>query len=91
MKIKLTKKTAIEEEGIFYLRPLFYPDDQRNMKYGLESSNFKVGYESYFNELHPEQDETGSSIFDVAMIVDRKTKKILKENKKLTPGINYDS
>ena len=61
------------------------------MKYGLDSSNFKVGYESYLNELHPDQDETASSIFDVAIIIDRSTKKILKENKKLTPGINYDS
>ena len=90
MKIKLTKKTAIEEEGIFYLRPLFYADHY-DMKHGLKSSNFKVGYESYLNELHPDQDGTGQSIFDVAMIVDRKTKKVVKENKKLTPGINYES
>ena len=61
------------------------------MKYDLESSNFKIEYESYLNELHPGQYETGTSIFDVAIIIDRNTKKILKENKKLTPGINYKS
>ena len=76
---------------MFYLRPLFYPDDDDGIKYGLGHSNFKVGYESYLNELHPDQEETGPSIFDVAMIVDRKTKVVVKENKKLTPGINYDS
>ena len=61
------------------------------MKYLLESSNFKVGYKSYLNELHPDQDETGPSIFDVAVIIERSTKNILKKNKKLTPGINHDS
>ena len=75
---------------MFYLRPLFYGDSDV-MKYRLDSSNFKVGYESYLNEFHPDQYETGSSIFDVAMIIDRKTKKVVKENKKLTPGINDDS
>ena len=87
---QLTKKTAMEDEGIFHLRPLFYADETY-MKYRLTASNFKVGYESYLNELHPDQDETGPSIFDVAMIVDRKTKKVVKENKKLTPGINYET
>lgn len=87
----MTKKTAIEEEGIFYLRPLFFPDNDDDMKYGLDSSNFKVEYESYLNEFHRYQHETGPSIFDVAIIIDRSTKNILKENKKLTPGLVYDS
>ena len=77
------------------MRPLFFADDE-NMKYGLYPSKFKVGYETYLNDLHPDQFETDPSIyskyiFDVAMIVDRKTKKVVKENKKLTPGITYDS
>merc|ERR1712130_955234 len=55
------------------------------MKYRLDSSNFKVGYKSYSNPLHPYPSGTGPSIFDVAIIIDRSTKKILKENKKLTP------
>ena len=61
------------------------------MKYGLDSSNFNVGYESYLNELHPDQYETGPSIFDVAIIIDRSTKKTLKKNMKLTPGPYYEA
>ena len=61
------------------------------MKYGLKSSNFKLKYDSFLNDLHPYQYETGPSIFDVALIVERSTKQILKENKKLTPGSCYGS
>merc|ERR1712062_192250 len=74
------------------------------MKYGLKSSNFKVGYESFKNPFHPFVAQPHSrlvsskeaadkhaylnslqSIFDVALIIERNTKNILKENKKLTP------
>ena len=73
------------------MRPLFRDDDDNLIKYDLETSNFKVGYESYLNPLHPDQDKTGPSIFDVAIIIDRKTKKVVKKNKKFTPGIKYES
>ena len=46
-------KTGIDEEGIFYLRPLFYPSNSTRMRYGLSSSNFKPRYESFKNPFHP--------------------------------------
>ena len=49
----MTSKTATDQEGIFYLRPLFYPDDDIDMKYGLSASNFKVKYETFLNPFHP--------------------------------------
>ena len=49
--VQLTTKTAIEDEGIFYLRPLFY--DSIHMEYRLSSSNFKPRYESFKNPFHP--------------------------------------
>ena len=52
---QLTTKTGIDEEGIFYLRPLFYPSNSisKSMKYGLSPSNFKPRYESFKNPFHP--------------------------------------
>ena len=78
--------TAIEEEGIFAMRPLFYPDNINDMKYLLSSSNFKVSYQTYMNPFHPHYSGAGLNIFDYAMIVDKKTNQIIKENEKLTPG-----
>ena len=43
----------MDEEGIFYLRPLFYQSASSFMKYGLSSSNFKPRYESFKNPFHP--------------------------------------
>ena len=82
----MTTKTAIEEEGIFYMRPLFYQDNDGYMKYSLSSSNFKVDYETYLNPLHPYYIGGGPIIFDHAMIVDRTSRKIIKYNEKITPG-----
>ena len=50
----MAHKTATDQEGIFYLRPLFYPDNDEVgvMKYGLSASNFKVKYETFLNPFH---------------------------------------
>ena len=69
------------------MRPLFYSDIHGTGKYAPDSSNFKVGYESYFNDFHPYQRESGLSIFDIAIIIERNTKQVLRENKKYTPGL----
>ena len=82
----MTTKTAIEEEGIFYMRPLFYQDNDRKRKYYLSSSNFKVYYQTYLNPFHPDYNGGGPIIFDHAMIVDKTTGKTIRENEKLTPG-----
>ena len=82
----MTTKTAIEEEGIFYLRPLFYPNNGYEMKYNLSSSNFKVTHETYLNSFHPYYNGGGPIIFDHAMIVDGTTGKTIRENEKLNPG-----
>ena len=81
------------------MRPLFYGD--MDMKHGLNSSNFKVYYETYLNPLHPYYNggvidrgvkyqgsfpTSGLSIFDYAMIADRTTGQTIKDNDKLTPG-----
>ena len=49
----MANKTAIDDEGVFYLRPLFYPDDDNEMKFGLSPSNFKIRYETFCNYDHP--------------------------------------
>ena len=67
------------------MRPLFYSDNREHMKYLLSPSNFKVYHEIYLNPLHPDFNGGGPNIFDYAMIVDRTTNRILKENEKLTP------
>ena len=96
--------TAIDEQGIFYLRPLYYPDNSQFMKYGLTSSNFNPRYDCFKNPFHPflaqprsrikqqqlseKYDSLNSlpSIFDHAMIIDKKTKNTVKENRKIIPG-----
>ena len=100
----MTTKTAIDEEGIFFLRPLFYPTDSAYMKFDLSSANFKPKYQSFKNPFHPFVAQPCSnsssqqaadkhshlnslqSIFDHAMILDRTTKTVLKENRKIIPG-----
>ena len=49
----MANKTALDDEGVFYLRPLFYPDDDHNMKFGHSPSNFKIRYETFCNHDHP--------------------------------------
>ena len=49
----MANKTAVDDEGVFYLRPLFYPDDAQEMKFGLSPSNFKIRYETFCNDRHP--------------------------------------
>ena len=54
----MANKTAVDDEGVFYLRPLFYPDysgsfDNSFMKFGLSASNFKIRYETFCNDFHP--------------------------------------
>ena len=84
------------------MRPFFYPDNDVKMKYSLSTSNFKVYYETYLNPLHPYYNggglnpiwanlhqcfpTSGLNIFDYAMIVDRTTRRPIKDNKKITPG-----
>ena len=49
--LQICNKTGFdEEEGIFSLRPLFYPEDYYDMKFGLSSSNFSVRYSTYYND-----------------------------------------
>ena len=48
----MANKTAVDDEGVFYLRPLFYGDQER-MKFGLSPSNFKIRYETFCNDRHP--------------------------------------
>jgi len=48
--------TGFDEEGIFSLRPLFYPDSKipeysQYMKFDLCSKNFSVHYETYYNDM----------------------------------------
>ena len=43
--------TGFDEEGIFSLRPLFYPEKSSAIKYNLSSSNFSVRYETYYNDM----------------------------------------
>ena len=54
----MANKTAVDDEGVFYLRPLFYPDDpggsyDDEMTFGLSPSNFKIRYETFYNDFHP--------------------------------------
>ena len=49
----MANKTAVDDEGVFYLRPLFYPDRDDEMKFGLSPSNFKIRYETFCNDRHP--------------------------------------
>ena len=52
----MANKTAVDDEGVFYLRPLFYPDPSSTscgMKFGLSPSNFKIRYETFCNVFHP--------------------------------------
>ena len=49
----MANKTAVDDEGVFYLRPLFYPDNSQSMKFGLSASNFKIRYETFCNDFHP--------------------------------------
>ena len=48
----MANKTALDDEGVFYLRPLFYGDEE-TMKFGLSPSNFKIRYETFCNDEHP--------------------------------------
>ena len=48
----MANKTALDDEGVFYLRPLFYGDVSL-MKFGLSPSNFKIRYETFCNHDHP--------------------------------------
>ena len=49
--------TGFDEEGIFSLRPFFYPDfisgpkKEGEMKFYLSSSNFSIRYETYYNDM----------------------------------------
>ena len=47
----MAHKTAIDSEGVFYLRPLFM-DDYGQPKFGLLPKNYKIRYETYYNEKH---------------------------------------
>ena len=112
----MAHKTATDQEGIFYLRPLFDSEDgMHSIKYGLSESNFKVHYETFKNPNNPhirnlqlsnpfwttQRAESHANydkflkykdlddIFNVAMIVDRKTKKELSQNDNLTPGLSF--
>ena len=51
----MANKTALDDEGVFYLRPLFYPDGYTSayMKFDLSPSNFKIRYETFCNHDHP--------------------------------------
>ena len=54
----MANKTALDDEGVFYLRPLFYPDytgniNDEEMKFGLSPSNFQIRYETFCNDDHP--------------------------------------
>ena len=50
----MANKTALDDEGVFYLRPLFYPDGKSaSMKFGLSPSSFKIRYETFCNDFHP--------------------------------------
>ena len=114
----MAHKTATDQEGIFYLRPLFYRDRnntifQSGMKYGLSASNFTVHYKTLKNpnnpyirnlqlsnpfwttqraKSHANYDKylkykDLDNIFNVAMIIDRKTNRELTQNENLTPGL----
>ena len=56
------------------------------MKYNLSSSNFKVTHVTYLNPFHPYYNGGGPIIFDHAIIVDRTTGQVIKDNEKITPG-----
>ena len=43
--------TGFDQEGIFSLRPLFYPENSYQTKFGLSSSNFSIRYETYYNHM----------------------------------------
>ena len=79
---QLTKKTGLDQEAIFFLRPLFYKNSENKImtKYWLLSANFIVRYETYLNPFHPSfQSMTPfaeRTIFDVAKII----KKIRRKN-----------
>ena len=53
----MAHKTATDQEGIFYLRPLFHRNDAISpfdgVKYGLSESNFKVYYKTFKNPNNP--------------------------------------
>ena len=68
---QLAHKTAIDQEGIFSIRPFFYRDMgfiQKVMgkimninlggfpKWGAIPSNFDVSYKTYYNTMHPHYD-----------------------------------
>jgi len=88
----LTKKTGLDQEAIFFLRPLFYKNLENKImtKFWLSSANFIVRYETYLNPFHPKQSmkpfNGEKTIFDVAMIREKNTKKCLKDNFQLVPG-----
>ena len=48
----MANKTAVDDEGVFYLRPLFYGNSEL-MKFDLSPSNFEIRYETFCNDLHP--------------------------------------
>ena len=54
----MANKTAVDDEGVFYLRPLFYPENTGSssdawMKFDLSPSNFEIRYETFCNDCHP--------------------------------------
>ena len=51
----MANKTAVDDEGVFYLRPLFY-GNYEYMKFDLSPSNFKIRYETFYYDCHPNWD-----------------------------------
>jgi len=63
---QLTHKTGFDGVGLYYLRPLFFPDDDLRMKFNLKASNFKIHYETFYNT----ECVSGSNQYDQMLLDD---------------------